>query len=198
MFPDAIQKFVEKFSRIPSIGPRLATRLALFLTSLDLKEFTEIRLALEGLASLNRCPECFSLKSKSEKLCAICTARDRDFSVLAIVEKETDVEAMERSGAYRGRYLILGEAAHDGVMTDIQRERLRTIKSRIAKKERIINEIIIALPHNSFGDALSATITRGMNGTGPKLTRLGRGIPTGGTIEFADEDTLKEALRKRG
>lgn len=198
MFPDAVHRFIEKFSRIPSIGPRLATRLALFLTSLDEREFSEVRSALGGLSALDRCPECFSLKPKGDPRCGICADGARDRGILAIVEKETDIEAIERSGAYKGTYLALGEASHDGILSDAQRERLRSMKGKIAKKERDIVEIIIALPHNSFGDALAASIARGMNGTGPKITRLGRGIPTGGTVEFADEDTLKEALRKRG
>lgn len=197
MFPQRIHDFIEKFSQIPSIGPRLATRLALYLASLDKKSFAEIRKAFDGLGELNQCPECFSLKPRELALCGICGAKDRDRTLLAVVEKETDIEAMERSGAYRGTYLTLGEASHSGILSDIQRERLRMMKNKIAKKEREIKEIIIALPHNSFGDSLAGTIEQGFNGSGPRITRLGRGIPTGGTVEFADEDTLKEALQKR-
>ncbi len=198
MFPDAIHSFIEKFSRIPSIGPRLATRLALHLASLDKNSFAEISKALNGLGELDQCPDCFSLKPRERSLCDICSSKDRDRTLLAVVEKETDIEAMERSGAYKGLYLAIGEAPHNGVLSDVQRERLRTVKNKITKKERNIMEIIIALPHNSFGDSLAGTIEQGFNGSGPKITRLGRGIPTGGTVEFADEDTLKEALRKRG
>ncbi len=197
MFPKPIHDFIEKFSRVPSVGPRLATRLALYLASLDKKEFAEIKSSFDGLGKLDRCPECFSLKPSERPICDICGARDRDRSLLAIVEKETDIEAMEKSGAYKGGYLLIGEAPHNGLLTEAQRARLGTVKNKITKKEREINEIIIALPMNSFGDSLSGTIEQGFNGTGVKITRLGRGIPTGGGIEFADEDTLTEALRKR-
>lgn len=198
MFPSRIEDFIEKFSRIPSIGPRLATRLALHLASLPKQDFEGILRALKGLGELDHCPDCFALKPREMSLCSVCASKDRDRTLLAIVEKETDIGAMERSGGYKGLYLTIGEVPHDGVLTETQRDRLKSAKARIVKKELNIREIVIALPHNSFGDSLAGTIEQGFNGSGPKITHLGRGIPTGGTVEFADEDTLKQALEKRG
>ena len=198
MFPEPIKKFIEKFSRLPSIGPRLATRLGLYLAALGENEFEEIRQSLEGLKNMNRCPQCFVLKAKSQNLCSICESNSRDKTVVAVVEKETDIEAIEKSGVFKGTYLVLGDLPHNGVLPDEQKARLKNFKNTILKKKRVISEIIIALPQNTFGDFMNGVIEQGLKGAVPKITRLGRGIPTGGAVEFADEETLKEAIQKRG
>ena len=197
MFPRFINNFIEKFSHIPSIGPRLATRLAFYLSSLNDKEFDEIASSLKELKNMNHCTECFSLKLKNDTLCTICALKERNRKIIAIVERETDIEAIEKSRVYNGTYLTIGEAPHNGVLTETQKKRLRKLKDDIEGKTKNVEEIIIALPQNSFGDFMSEIIIQGFKKSVPKITRLGRGIPTGGTVEFADEETLKDAIEKR-
>lgn len=197
MLPASIKLFIEKFSHIPSIGPRLATRIALHIASLSEEEQKELLYALEELGKTSRCPFCFSLKSKTQEYCSICTDKSRDGGLVAIVEKETDIEAMESSHAYKGLYLVVGDAPHNGVLPEMQKNRLKLFKTSVLEKKRVAREVIIALPQNAFGDFLSETIKQGLQGMGIKITRLGRGIPTGGTVEFADEETLKGAIEKR-
>lgn len=197
MLPNPIKIFIEKFSRLPSVGPRLATKLALHLASLSENDFNEIKNALEKYQDLNRCSYCFSLKMKNEEYCKLCADNSRKREMIAIVEKETDVEAIEESGVYRGLYLIIGEVPHNGILPEEQKNRLRVFKTSITEKKREVKEVIIALPQNTYGDFIAETIRQGLAGIVPKITRLGRGIPTGGTIEFADEETLKGAIEKR-
>lgn len=197
MLPIPIKSFIEKFSRIPSIGPRLATRIALHIASLSENEQKELVSTLEELGKTSRCPFCFALKPKSQEYCSICMDKSRDSGLVAIVEKETDIEAMESSRAYKGLYLVVGDAPHNGVLPEMQKNRLKLFKTSILEKKRMVREAIIALPQNAFGDFLAEMIKQGLNGVGIKVTRLGRGIPTGGTVEFADEETLKGAIEKR-
>lgn len=198
MLPEPLKIFIEKLSRLPSVGPRLAARIGLHLASLPEEELSEFRRAFEKLGDVNRCPHCFSLKPKSIEYCQICTDKSRDTRTVMILEKETDVEAVEKSGAYRGLYLVVGEAPHNGVLPEYQKNRLRAFKNSVSEKKRVVAEIVIALPQNAFGDFLSESIRQGLKGVAQNITRIARGIPTGGTVEFADEETLKESLKKRG
>lgn len=198
MLPEPIKKFTEIFSQLPAIGPRLAARLGLYLASLSEADFLKFKNTFESLQTLNRCPSCFSLKTKSDEECLLCGDKNRNHQLVAIVEKETDIESIEKSGVFKGVYLVVGEASHNATLGEIQKNILREFKNNIIQKKRTVEEIIIALPHNAFGDFLGNTIEQGLGGIVPKITRLGRGIPTGGAIEFADEETLRNAIQKRG
>jgi recombination protein RecR len=197
MLPSSIKKFVQKFSKLPSVGPRLAARIGLHIATLGPAEFKEFHEAFLSLGEVNPCPYCFGLKPKTQEFCSICTDKSRDPGLVAVVEKETDIEAMEESRAYKGLYVVVGDAPHNGILTDIQKNRLKAFKAAITEKKRVIREIIIALPQNTFGDTLADTLKLGLQGVVPKITRLGRGLPTGGTVEFADSETLKGAIERR-
>jgi recombination protein RecR len=198
VLPDPIKKFTETFSQLPAIGPRLAARLGLYLASLSETDFLKFKNSFENLQTLNRCPWCFSLKEKANERCILCEDKNRNHKLVAIVEKETDIESIEKSGAFKGLYLVVGEASHNATLGEAQKNILREFKNNIIQKKRTIEEIIIALPHNAFGDFLGNTIEQGLSGIVPKITHLGRGIPTGGAIEFADEETLRNAIQRRG
>lgn len=198
MLPDAIQKFIEVFSKLPSIGPRLATRLGFYFASLDKNSLNEIEKAVDGFKFLNRCERCFFFKDRNKKLCGICANPARDPKITAIIEKETDLISIEKTGVFKGHYLILGELPERGTFETSQKLRLQSLKERI-KKEMAgqAKEIIIAVNPNTFGDIVAGLIREEFKGLTEKITRLGRGIPTGGEIEFADEETLKQALERR-
>lgn len=198
MTPEQIRKFIETFSRLPSIGPRLATRLAFHLLSLDKAERKELENALAGLNTLDRCPRCFFLKNENKPVCDICANPNRNPKIIAVVEKETDIISLERARKFNGHYLIIGELPEKGTLESVHKLRLQHLKDRIERElNGSVKELIIALNPTTFGDFVASIIKQDFRNLAEQITRLGRGIPTGGEIEFADEETLGSALERR-
>lgn len=197
MIPDAIKNFIERFSKLPSLGPRAATRLAFYLIHLNKNELNDLESAFTGLKSLEKCPRCFFIKT-SGNFCAICKNPQRDKYKIALVEKETDLLAFEKIGAWNGHYLVLGEIENKGGMSTNQKLRLGHLKKII--REELggkAKEIIVGLNPNAASNLMSEIIKTEFKDLSLKITRLGRGIPTGGEIEFADEETLASSLERR-
>lgn len=190
MLPDPIKKFIHVFSRLPSIGPRQATRLAFYLTNLGKDSIAEMAEAVYGLKDLKCCPECF-LTIHGQ--CPICYDSSRRKDIVAIVEKETDLMSLEKTGKFRGIYLVLGDLGKTGMLDPEQKLKINHLKSRAP-----LEEIILAINPTAYGDINAGLIAQELRGCAKKISRLGRGIPTGGEIEFADEDTLGSALDNRG
>lgn len=198
MIPEQIKKFIETFSRLPSIGPRLATRLSFYLLGLDKAERKELEAALLGLNTLDRCPRCFFLKSENVTVCDICANPNRDKFTIAIVEKETDIISLERARKFKGQYLIIGELPEKGTLESVHKLRLQHLRDRIERElGGKANELVIALNPTTFGDFVASIVAQDFKNLAKQITRLGRGIPTGGEIEFADEETLGSALERR-
>ncbi len=199
MLPDAIQKFIRVFSRLPSIGPRQATRLAFWLITSSKVGLVEIQDALSGLTQMKVCPRCFFVYDSPAAMCHTCDAPERHNGIYMILEKETDLLSIERSGAYQGRYLVLGTLTKTGVFDDWQLRRLHALQETITTHEPngIAEEIIIALNPGTYGDLNASIIEKEFIHRAKVITRLGRGIPTGGEIEFADDDTLAHSITRR-
>jgi len=198
MFPKEIQNFIDVFSKLPSIGPRMATRLALFLSSLDEGTLTKLHNALGEIKNMKRCPRCFFPAAKEKDVCAFCSDNSRNKSLVMVVEKETDVVSIEKTGEFKGMYFIFGTLSSRGIIEEYQKARIEKL-IKIIKEDLGGNaeEVIIALEPNSFGDFVSGVIREKLRPYAKKITMLGRGIPTGGEIEFTDEETLRGALRRR-
>ena len=198
MIPEAIQKFIAAFSKLPSLGPRLTTRLAFYLTDLPKNDLRELESALGSLKNFGRCKQCFFLSMNGD-LCGICSNPKRDKSIIAIVEKETDLISIEKTGNFGGQYLVLGRLGDLNALETAQKLKLEHLKKRIANEPHgKIKELIIALNPNATGDYVAQVIAEDFKNLAERITRLGRGIPTGGEIEFADEETLNQALKRRG
>ncbi|MBI2279051.1 MAG: recombination protein RecR [Candidatus Brennerbacteria bacterium] len=198
MIPDAIQKFIAVFEKLPPFGPRTATRLAFHLTSLDRSTLETLIAGLSGLKEIDRCPRCFFLKERRARTCAICAAPARNPRAIALVEKDTDIISLERTGRWKGHYLVFGELPEHGVLETSHRLRLATLAKRIADElGGKADELVLALNPTAFGDFAADLIAREFSDKAIKISRLGRGIPTGGEIEFADEETLGQALERR-
>ncbi len=197
MIPKPIKKFIEAFSQLPALGPRQATRLAFYLTSLPKATLEELEKSLKELKNLDRCERCFFLKESGSKICRICSDSKRDPRIVAIVEKETDLLSLEKIGSYGGQYFILGKLADKGVIETAQKLRLEHLKSRIKDEGGKIKELIIALNPTAIGDFTADMIKRDFQDLAQKITRLSRGLPTGGEIEFADESTLGSSFEHR-
>ena len=199
MVPNPIKNFVAVFSKLPSIGPRQATRLAFYIAGLGKSRIHEISEAIAGLASLTFCERCFRTHlGQSGKLCSICADPTRSKGLIAIVEKETDIFSLEKTRKFTGWYLLMGELQKSGELEPEQKSRLTGLKAFI--KNEIggpVDEIILAINPTVYGDLNASLLKTELAGFAEKITRLGRGIPTGGEIEFADEDTLGQALERR-
>ena len=198
MLPDPIKKFVDEFSKLPSIGPRQATRMAFYLSNLGKSKIKEIANAISGLADLTTCSRCFRTHVGSGKLCSICSDPTRSKGLIAVVEKETDLLSLEKTKKFNGWYLVMGDLHKNGELEPEQKLRLASLKSFIKKElANKAEEIILATNPTVYGDLNAATLKKELEESANKITRLGRGIPTGGEIEFADEDTLGSAIDKR-
>ncbi|MEK7657799.1 MAG: toprim domain-containing protein [Patescibacteria group bacterium] len=198
MLPEPIQNFIDVFSRLPSIGPRQATRLAFKFVAEGKNKIEQISDAVSNLKQMKICSNCFFVHSNRESLCDICRDQNRDKKTIMIIEKETDLISLERPKKFKGRYLILGELNKSGLLESAQKLRLNNLKNFIKKElAGIAEEIIIATNPTTYGDLQAMTVAKELEGLSKKISRLGRGMPTGGEIEFADEETLTHAIERR-
>jgi len=194
--PRALHDLAESLARLPSIGPRQAIRLALHIAGMPPERRTRLAGELANLAEVSRCVECgFPFEGTGER-CEICANPARSPKTVMAVEKETDVISMEKVGRYRGRYLVTGPLPRAGSVSDAQRAQFQR-RAEAAKEQGGLDELILALSGTASGDALAATIESVFSGVAARVTRLGRGLPRGAEIEFADEDTLGYSLESR-
>lgn len=192
--PEALARLVGQLSRLPTIGPKTAQRLALHILRMAEEEVRQLAEAmLEARARVKPCSVCFHLTDADP--CAICTSPTRDPSVLCVVEDSRDVLALERSREFRGRYHVLQGAISplDGVGPEDLR--IRELIERLRTGE--VREVIVATNPRVEGDATALYLARLIRPLGIKVTRLAHGIPVGGDLEYADEVTLARALEGR-
>jgi len=196
--PEPIKKFVDAFSELPGIGPRQAIRLAFyFIGRGEVAQNMTIQ-AIEAFKNIKICKQCFFIHENEIGLCDICSNPNRNQKVIAVVLKETDLISIENTKNFNGRYLVLGDLRRSGLLGEGQKFRLNEFKSWVNKNlGGKAEEIIIAVNPTTYGDLNASLIAKELQPFAHKLSRLGRGIPTGGEIEFADEETLKNALDRR-
>ncbi|MFH1188812.1 MAG: toprim domain-containing protein [bacterium] len=196
--PDEIQQFVDLFSALPGIGPRQAVRLAFYFIYKGPQYQELMSTHLQSLKNIKFCRRCFFVHANTGELCDICRNQERDVRSIAILEKETDVISLERSQAFHGRYMVIGSSKRAGALDDFQKGRLSSLKTQIKELQGgMADEIIIAVNPTTAGDITVSFVAEEMRPYAHHITKLGRGIPTGGEIEFADAMTLKEALTRR-
>lgn len=196
--PSPLGKFVEIFSSLPGIGPRQAIRLAFFFVEQGVAFEDEVAKTILALKGIKICRQCFYIHQNASGLCNICSDKNRNQRLIAIVEKETDLMSIENTGEFLGRYLILGDMRKTGVLETAQKLRLNSLKTWIEKElGGKADEIIVALNPSPQGELMTSLIAEEFKGLASRVSRLGRGIPSGGEIEFADEETLGSALKRR-
>jgi recombination protein RecR len=196
MYPKTIQKLIELFSKFPTVGQRTATRFVFYLIKRDKKEIEELSRAILDLKEkVKFCKNCFKPFEGEGEVCEICSDKTRDRSLLCIVEKETDLEAIEKTKKYKGLYFVLGGPVSAIKKEELKKLRIKELEERV--KDKKIKEIIIATSLTTEGEALALFLERKLKNSVKKITRLGRGLPTGGELEYADEETLSSALESR-
>jgi recombination protein RecR len=189
-----IERLVASLRRLPGIGEKSATRLAFFLLSAPDALSSELAEAiLRVKEEIVLCEECFDLTEVSP--CAICRNPKRDPGLLCAVEEPGDRVAIERSGAFSGRYHVLGGALSpiDGVGPEDLR--IAELEKRIGSGA--VREVILATNPNAEGDATAHYIADRLRPTGVQLTRIAYGMPMGGDLEYADQVTVGRSLQNR-
>jgi recombination protein RecR len=198
IIPELIKQFVDAFAELPGVGPRQAIRLAFYFVNRGKGFNEEITNAVASLQNITLCKNCFNITANDNSLCNICKDSKRDKNIIAIVEKETDLMSMENTKKFTGIYLVLGDLRKTGILDAGQKNRIEVLKDRIAKDlGGQVKEIIIAFNPTTYGDINSQIVSKELQPFTEKISRLGRGIPTGGEIEFADEETLTAAIERR-
>ena len=202
MYPKSIQKLIDLFSKFPTVGPRTAARFVFYLLKLSKEEIGNLISAVAKLKeNVKLCKLCFqpfepsTSSGQDGELCEICKNPARDKSLLCIVEKESDLVSIEKIKKYNGLYFVLGGTVSTLRKKDVEKLRLDELKERAKKPE--IKEIIIAINPTTEGEATTLYLERLLKSLGKKITRLGRGLPIGAELEYADEETLSSALESR-
>jgi len=203
MQSQTIQKLVALFSKFPTIGPKTAARFVYYLIGQKKEGIDEITSAISDLKkNIKTCAYCFkpfepfgSAQGKVH-LCEICSNPGRDKSMLCVVEKEPDLNSIEKTKKYHGRYFILGGTISRLRKTEIDKLRIKDLVLRV-KRGTNTKEIILAINPTHEGEATTLYLERLLKPFGKKITRLGRGLPIGGELEYADEETLTSALEGR-
>src|SRR3989344_5545221 len=202
MYPRPIQQLILLFSKFPTIGPRTSARFVFYLLKASQSEIDELSQALAALREqVHLCVFCFNPFETADatSLCPLCRDAMRDGSLLCIVEKESDIEALEKAQIYKGLYFVLGGSVGMLRKQDLEPLRGAELKERVQNpgafgiKGDVYKEIIIATNPTTEGEATALYLERLLAPFNIKTARLGRGLPIGGEIEYADEETLRNA-----
>ena len=199
---DSIEKLKNIFRRFPTVGPRTAGRFVYYLMKLPKNQIDELQNAINELKNnIKLCQLCFNPfelnKTAPTNLCQICSNVKREKNLLCIVEKEADLSSLENTKKYNGLYFILGGTIGTMRKEDVSKLRIEELKKRVSQGN--FSEIIVAINSTPEGRATSVLVEQTIKQINPtaKLTHLARGIPVGGELEYADEETLENALEGR-
>ena len=196
ILPESIQSVINSLERLPGIGPKSASRLAFYLLRAPDELAQDLSTALANLKVKTAfCQECFNITEAGRERCEICESSGRDGSLICAVEEALDVLALERTGGFQGKYHVL-----QGVLSPIEGigpDDLK-IKQLIARVSNGgVKEVILATNPSMEGDATALYLRQHLEPLGVKVTRLARGLPVGGDLEYADQNTLLRALSGR-
>ena len=192
---EPVSRLIDEFSRLPGIGPKTASRLVFYLLRAPEEQAQSLAEALQELrARIVFCGTCFNITESDP--CAVCIDERRDRSIVCVVEEPLDVIAIERTRDYQGLYHVLHGtiAPVEGIGPDDLR--IAELLPRL-DADPPVREVIIATNPNMEGEATAMYIARQLEGRGVRVTRLARGLPVGGDLEYADEVTLSRALAGR-
>lgn len=193
-YSPSIEKLIESFEKLPSIGHKTATRLAFHMLDLEEQETNDfINSIITAKKSLKYCSHCYNISDTDP--CPICASPKRDSSLICVVEDVKDIIAMEKTHEFKGVYHVL----HGSIspMNGIGPDDIK-IKELLARiQEQQISEIIIATNPRVEGEATAMYLSKLIKPMGIKVTRIAHGIPVGGDLEYTDEITLTKALEGR-
>jgi recombination protein RecR len=194
ILPLPVQRLIDEFARLPGIGPKSASRLTFYLLRGGTDQALDLAEALRELKERTQfCSVCFNITEADP--CLICQAADREAALLCVVEEPMDVLAIERARVYHGRYHVLHGAISPVEGIGPEDLKIEELINRI--KGGQFNEVILATNPTLEGESTALYLQRRLMGETVKLTRLARGLPVGGDLEYTDEITLGRALEGR-
>ena len=198
--PERLGRAAQLLARLPGVGEKTAQRFALFLATADESVARELGRALTELRDHVRpCSRCGNIAESAapdeEALCAVCRDVRRDDKLLCVVGRVQDLLAIERSGAMRGRYFVLGRLLSPLEGVGAEHLPLDALKERVRGDQ--VTEVLVATPPSVDGEATALLVARELLALGARVTRIASGVPHGGDLEFADQVTLGRAIEGR-
>lgn len=191
MFPKSFKKLIDNFASLPSVGPKMAERLVLYLFKQSKERIQEFAENLENIQHMKTCKKCFNIAE--EELCEICKNTKRNQKQICVVEEPLDIISLEKTSAYQGLYFVLGGNIFQN--NNEQELKIPELLKRIGNEK--IEEVVIATNPTTEGDATALYLKRKIQPLKIKITQLARGLTTGGDIEYIDESTLISAINNR-
>lgn len=199
---ETIQKLIDEFSKLPGIGKKTAQRMAFYILKSKKEEAEALAQALLDVKEkVHYCSVCFNITE--EDPCDICKDEKRDQSIICVVEEANDVVALEKTNQYKGLFHVLGEVLSplDGIGPDDLKIKELLLRLKGPKdpalREKQVKEVILATNPNTEGEATAIYIAKLIKPLGIKVTRIARGLPAGGDLEYADQVTLANAIEGR-
>jgi recombination protein RecR len=189
-----LQTAIEELSKLPGVGKKTALRLALHLLKTEDESVERLIKSLNELKSkLRLCSRCFNLSE--DEVCQVCKSQKRDTSIICVVEEASDVIAIERTNEYDGLYHVIGGVLSplSGIGPDSLK--IKELIKRLAQED--IKEVLLALNPDTEGETTTLYLAKLIKPLGIKVTRIARGLPIGGDLEFADDATIGRAVNSR-
>lgn len=200
MYSNKIQKLIDLFAKFPGVGPKTAARFVFFLTQNNEQENQELAQSIVALKkSIKQCRFCGKWHENESPLCEICQDNSRDKGLLCLVANETDLVSIENTHLYKGLYSIFSAARKN----NNKELKARELKAKIKNPDKFgvnkanFQEIILAINPTVEGETIALYLDRELKDLNKKITRLGRGLPVGGELEYADRETLFSAFQNR-
>jgi recombination protein RecR len=194
ILPEPLEVLIEELNKLPSIGKKTAQRLALFLLRSDDEYIAKFITAIGNIKkNIKICTDCYNISTS--EVCEICSSNKRDKSIICVVEDISDIIAVEKTNEYNGLYHVLGGVLSPLSGKDVESIRLKELIDRIRNSE--VKEILLALNPDTEGETTSLYIAKLLKEFNVKVTRIARGLPVGGNLEFADEATVGRAVLNR-
>ena len=191
---EPVARLIEEFTKLPGIGPKTAQRLTFFLLRMPADQARDLaRAIVEVKEKIRFCSVCFNITEADP--CPMCRGEGRDASTICVVEEPLDILALERTREFKGTYHVLHGAISP--MEGIGPEELRVRELLHRVRDHKVTEVILATNPNLEGEATAMYLAGLLKPLGLKVTRLARGLPVGGDLEYADEVTLTRALQGR-
>jgi len=196
LLPESLQSLITALERLPGIGPKSASRLAFYLLRAPEEVAQDLSVALANVkANTAFCRECFNITEAGRVQCEVCESSKRDSTLICVVEEALDVLALERTGGFQGKYHVL-----QGVLSPIEGIgpddlKIKELLGRL--RDGKLKEVILATNPSYEGEATAMYLQKQIAPMGLKVTRLARGLPVGGDLEYADETTLARAVEGR-
>lgn len=195
MLPKSLKNLIEELNRLPTIGPKSAERLSFYMLKRTDEENKRLGEAIQNLRrGIQMCTLCFNFSDES--ICKICFDNSRDHSLLCVVETIPDLVALERIGEFTGVYHVLHGRIDPLHEVGPEHIKLKELQQRILRDKQI-QEIILATDPDIEGETTAMYVARMFQDSKLKITRIARGLPSGGNVEFADDLTLRNALKGR-